>query len=188
MKRETNSQKYSKIIRLAASAVVAGSLMTGLSACQFRPLYSSDQGTVGYQGSSLANLSVAEVESRTAQQVRNHLIFLLAGGAAPVNPTHEVRLRISDTNTVLAARIKQNIDGGQKGNTAGSVKVTASYEIYDLQKKEIVYRGTRSASASYDQTSQSFSARRAQRDAENRAARELAEQLRFAIGSDFSKT
>lgn len=188
MKPETNSRKHSNIIRLVSAAVLSAGLMTGLSACQFRPLYSNDQGAVGYQGASLANLSVDEVETRTGQQVRNHLIFLLSGGAAPVNPTHEVRLRITDTNTVLAAKIKDFQDGVQKGNTAGSVRVTASYEIYDFQKKEVVYRGTRFASASYDQTSQSFSAKRAQRDAENRAARELAEQLRFAIGSDFSKS
>jgi len=60
--------------------------------------------------------------------------------------------------------------------------------IYDFASKQIIHRGSRFASAAYDKTSQSFASERAQRDAENRAAREVAEQLRFAIASDLSSS
>ena len=40
--------------------------------------------------------------------------------------------------------------------------------------------------AFYDRTGQVFANRRAERDAENRAAREAAESIRFAIASDLS--
>ncbi|MCB1423963.1 MAG: hypothetical protein KDJ69_16185 [Nitratireductor sp.] len=176
-----------KFTRKLAGGLSAFALAALLQACQFQPLYSSDSGTVANSSFALSSLSVAEVDSRVEQQVRNHLIFLLSGGAAPLNPSHEVRIRVSSNSRVLAARVKSG-QSSQIGNTAGSVELTASYEIYDFASKEIVHRGSRFASAAYDKTSQSFASERAARDAENRAAREVAEQLRFAIASDLSSS
>ena len=169
-----------------SNALLISMLGLSLTACQFQPLYSNADGSLSTQNSTLSNLSVAEVETRQGQQVRNHLIFLLAGGANPINPTHDVRLRVSTASTDLAAKISGN-GSTQLGNTAGQVRITASYEIYDTREKTVVYRGTRSAAASFDETSQQFAAARAERDAENRAAREVAEQLRLAIAADFNR-
>lgn len=175
----------SKIIGFAKAAVLISAL-TGLASCQFQPLYGTQAGTTGPSNIALSQVAVAEVNTREAQQVRNHLIFLLSGGARPTNPSHEVRLRIASTNSNLASAIADSTRT-QIGNTAGSVNITASYDIYDLSKQEIVARGNRETSASYDQTSQSFATERAKRDAENRAAKAVAEQLRLAIASEFNK-
>lgn len=174
-----------KIIKFAKAAIVLSAL-SGLAGCQFQPLYGTQAGTVGPSNIALSQISVAEVDTRQAQQVRNHLIFMLSGGAKPYNPSHEVRLRVTSTTTSLASAIRSN-NTGQIGNTAGSVSVTASYEIYDFAKKEIIARGRRETSASFDETSQSFATERATRDAENRAAKAVAEQLRLAISSDLNK-
>jgi len=188
---QNNCQVFLK--RMLKTGLLLGGMLVTLSACQFQPLYSSSAGTTGSQNFALSQMSVAEVDTREAQQVRNHLIFLLSGGSTPLDPTHEVRLRVTTTKKDLAAAISgglgQSTTGSRAsvGNTAGSVQISASYEIYDLAKKEIVFRGNRNANASFDQTSQTFASQRAERDAENRAAREVAEQLRFAIGSDLNR-
>lgn len=174
--------KFSRMAKIAVLAFVA----LGAAGCQFQPLYSSNSGTTGPSGVALSQVSVSEVDTREAQQVRNHLIFLLSGGASPVNPSHDVKLRVSSSTTNLAGAI-QSRTSSQIGNTAGSVQVTASYEVHDRSRNEIIARGTRQASAAFDQTSQSFANQRAERDAENRAAKALAEQLRLAIASDFNK-
>jgi LPS-assembly lipoprotein len=148
-----------------------------LPACQFRPMY----GSTG--GQALSGVSVADVDTREGQQVRNHLIFLLTGGTTPASPNQEVRLRVSSTVQGLAD-VSRNPVTNQVGNSAGAVTITASYDIYDFATKTITHSGRRSAQASFDKTSQSFANQRAQRDAENRAAREVAEQLRMAIASD----
>ncbi len=181
-----------KRTRSLAIAVMMGALAFGISACQFQPLYSSDAGTVGNQNLALSRISVAEVGSRAGQQVRNHLIFLLSGGSSPVDPSHEVRIRVTSTTTVLAGAIAGAIETGNarrnpSGNTAGSVQVTASYDLYDIAAERVIATGTRTTNAPFDRKSQSFAAQRAERDAESRAAREIAEQLRLAIGSDVSR-
>ncbi len=158
-------------------------LLVGFSitACQFQPLYGNT--AAPDQDADLANIAVAEVNNRVGQQVRNHLIFLMNGGSTPPDAAREIRLRITSTTSNLATKVT-DLETRQRGNTAGTVRVTASYEIYDRNESRIVARGSRAASASFDQTSQSFASERAERDAENRAARELAEYLRFAIASD----
>ncbi len=157
-----------------------------LVGCQFQPLYSTSGGTIAGSNVALSAVSVNEVETREAQQVRNHLIFLLTGGASPLNPAHSVNLRVSSNVATNASAISSSTTN-QLGNTAGSVRVNASYEIFDTAKNEVIARGNRETSASFDKTSQSFASNRAQRDAENRAAREVAEQLRLAIAADLGK-
>lgn len=172
------------INKLKSVGLVLGMLVVfaGLSGCQFQPLYGNGNNLAGGQSASLSGLYIEEVDTRAGQQVRNHLIFLLNGGASPFQPTHSVKLRVNAIDTTLAGAVA-NLDSNQIGNTAGNVRVSVSYEIFDVGSKEIIYRGQREARASYDKTSQSFATERARRDAENRAAREVAEQLRFAIAS-----
>lgn len=158
-----------------------------LGACQFQPLYASPQGAVGTGTHSLSGVSVAEVNDRDGQLVRNHLIFLISGGAEPVNPAHEIRLRVSSNARMLAASTRKIAGGQIIGNTAGSLVVTASYDIYDLATRSIIASGSRSASAAFDRTSQSFASDRAARDATERAARAVAEQLRLAIAADLGR-
>ena len=67
--------------------------------------------------------------------------------------------------------------------TAAIETVRASYTLVD-SNGTVVATGNRQFAASYDVPRQEFAAVRAQLDAENRAARELAELLRLAIAQD----
>lgn len=169
-------------------AITAATLLAlSLSSCTFQPLYTSPDGTIGSNNIALNTLSVAEVDTREAQQVRNHLIFLLSGGVSPIQPTHEVRLRVSKTTRTLAGAIRTE-DKLYRGKTAGSVVITATYDVYDLAKKATIATGRRTASAAFDKTDQSFANLRAERDATNRAAKEAAELIRLSISSDLTKS
>jgi len=157
-----------------------------LSSCQFQPLYSQSGPVVSNSGIPHASVKVSEVTTRSAQLVRNHLIFLLSGGSTPSNPAYDVKLRVSSNTQTLASRVA-NSESNQLGNTAGSVQVTASYDVYELATGEVVFRGNRTARAAFDKTSQSFASERAELDAEKRAAVEVAEQVRLAIAAGLAK-
>ena len=147
---------------------------TGLSACQFKPLHGSDQISSGASG-GLSTVSVSHVNSRVGQQVRNHLLFLLHGGNSSVEKTHEARIRVTWKNKLLS-----QITGIQD-SSAGTISVIVSYDLVDLATGKPIASGTRQADASYDRTGQVFANKRAERDAENRAAVEAAESVRLAI-------
>lgn len=164
------SSVFSPIVSMTAALFL-------LSACQFQPLY----GTNSSSNAQLTNIAVGEVDTRTGQQVRNHLLFLLNGGNAPIEPGYRAELRISSTNKTLA-----NVSDLQD-RTTGSIEISVSYSLIDLVTTKSVASGKRRAKAAYDRTGQSFANSRAERDAENRAAKEAAEAIRFALASDLSR-
>ena len=65
--------------------------------------------------------------------------------------------------------------------------LTATYVVTDITTGKQVAKGKRSIASAYDRPRQEFARRRAERDAENRAARELAELLQLAIAQEMSK-
>jgi LPS-assembly lipoprotein len=159
--------------------------LAALSACTVRPLYSNAAGAGTGTVAGLSSIAIKPVGTRYGQEVRNHLIFGLNGGAGqPANPLYWLTLNVT-ASASSAATIQRALE---EEPTASMMTVGASYTLTDAKTGEMVAQGRREASSSYDVPRQSFAAARAQRDAENRAARELAELLRLAIGQDLSKS
>jgi len=176
----SSSEENNLNFTFSRRAIVLGTCLL-LAGCQFQPLHGNRSPT-SQLGSGLANVSVSQVNSRVAQQVRNHLLFLLNGGADSADKTHEARIRVTWDNRQLASI------QGVRDNVSGTVTVTVSYDLVDLSSGDAIANGTRKTEASYDRTGQVFANRRAERDAENRAAKEVAESLRLAIAADLSKS
>lgn len=168
---------------ISAALVAMGLLSAG--ACTVRPLH-GEAGVTDGQGASaaLSSIEVMPVPTRQALEVRNHLIFLLSGGAGqPANPEFRLSLAVKSV-TESAATIQIARDNEP---SAGTVRMTASYLLTNTETGEVFSSGKRSTSASYDELRQEFATLRAERDAENRAARELAELLRLALVHDMSR-
>ncbi len=165
--------------------IVRGFLLIGLTlslaACQFQPLH-GDRSASGISSPGLSGVKVSQVNSRVGQQVRNHLLFLLNGGFGNAEKSHEARIRVTWSNR-QHARIQ-----GARDNVSGTITVVAVYDLVNLSDGQTIASGSRQAEAAYDRTGQVFANKRAERDAENRAAREAAESLRLAIASDLNKS
>lgn len=71
--------------------------------------------------------------------------------------------------------------------TASTITAIGSFTLTNMQG-ETIDRGTQRVAASYDVPRREFAALRARRDAEDRAARELAEMLRLVIAQELAKT
>lgn len=171
---------------LALGLLVAASVLSG---CTVRPLYArNDMAGTGLNGDAanaagLSDIGVAPVTSLDALAVRNQLIFLLNGGAGqPANPRYTVRLNIL---TIAQAAASIQIATDERA-TAAQVVMTSRYIVIDNQTGKPVATGRREMVSSYDVPRQEFAALRARRDAENRAARELAELLRLALAQDLA--
>lgn len=159
-----------------------------VSACTVRPLYSSAPLVAGSQvgaSAELASISIKPVKTRYAQQVRNNLIFALAGGGGePASPVYTLDLGV--TELVESAAVVQ-IQTDEDEPTAGTVTLTANYVLTDAKTGAVIATGKRSIPASFDKPVQEFASYRAQIDAENRAARELADLLRLSIAQNLAK-
>ena len=176
--------ELSRSLRRIAVAGLIGSLAL-VSACTVRPLYSNaplSPGSNASANSELAAIAVKPVKTRYAQQVRTNLIFGFGRGAGePASPLYSLDLSV--TEAVESSALVQ-VGTDEDEPTAGSVTLTASYTLTDMKTNAVITVGKRAITSSFDRPRQEFASYRAQIDAENRAARELAEALQLSIAQD----
>ena len=174
-----------RLLRRIALAGLVGSLAL-ISACQVRPLYSSAPLSTGSTANAeMASIAIKPVRTRYAQQVRNNLIFGFGRGAGePASPLYSLDLGVSE-GVESSALVQNGTD--QDEPTAGSVTLTAGYTLTDVKTGAVIAVGKRAITSSFDRPRQEFASYRAQIDAENRAARELAEALQLSIAQDLAR-
>ena len=103
------------------------------------------------------------------------------GQGAPANPVYELELGITKLNEVSA--FVQIADEDQP--TARTLTLISSYRL--TKAGQPIATGRRQVASQYDVPRQEFASLRAEIDAENRAARELAELLRLAVAQDLKR-
>ncbi len=180
------SDVFSRWSRVAAAISVV--MMAGLLAgCQMRPLYGEASGTM----EKLATVSVSNAGDRITQDVRNQLIFLMSGGAGePATAQYNVKIAVGSSasstevqNYDLTTRTNNNYDGPYPGR----VMMNGTYVLTRISDGQILRSARRSVTAQVDLPQQEFAKIRAIRDAENRAARELAEIIRTDIAATLGR-
>lgn len=167
----------------------AGALLTAalLGGC-FQPLYGEHSPTGGPGiGEALSSVKVLQIKApngtepaRVAVEVRNQLIFDLTGGTGESPPTHELTVILGTTRQPII------VSGNLVTNTE-IVALNATYNLKELASGKTVVTGATSASATYDVPSavQRFVRIRGFRDAENRAAKLVADHIRDRLASYF---
>ena len=177
------------IARLARLAAVLA--LAGLTGGCFQPIYGeraaygSASPGIGYK---MAGVEVAPIDApngsriaRIGVNVRNDLIFELTGGGSPASATHRLKVNLSATTQQVIVDI----------NTARpdiqNYALNASYTLTDLATGKVVVGGTTFARVSYDIPGQEqrFAGARGLRDAEDRAAKDIAENIRSRLASYF---
>jgi LPS-assembly lipoprotein len=173
---------------LRALAIATG-LALATSACTVRPLYMKDDpasaGASAGMAAELASIAVKPVTTRYAQLVRNELIFLLHGGAGETaSPRYMLDLNVSSQRMSSATAPASSSDDVNVP-TSAILTLTGTYTLTDATSTKVIASGTRNVTSSIDVPRQQYAALRAENDAQQRAARELAQLLRFAIAQDF---
>ena len=149
--------------------------------CTVEPLNASapsglSSGTQAFDTrAALREISVDPVSTRVAQQVRNRLLFSMHGGAPVETGKYALTLTVRNTTRVLATPLNGDVA------KAAQVRVEGAYLLRERSNGAVVAKGRRAAVAAYDRTDQLFANKRAERDAQNRAAFELAERLRVDL-------
>jgi LPS-assembly lipoprotein len=158
-----------------------------LAACGnsgFRPLYGATPSGAGLQ-ERLAQLDVAAIPGRVGQRIRNELVFQSSGGGELLPPTH--RLEVSITESVLTTLVTP------LGDSAGQIyALQANFKLVDIKTKQVVLQGTSHGRAAFERFTNTstvpgqsgqwtYSNVRARDDAENRAARVVADDLKTRV-------
>jgi LPS-assembly lipoprotein len=162
-----------RLLRGLSLVLAATPILTACGSDGIRPLYGVTPSGAGLQ-ERLAQLEVATIPGRVGQRIRNELIFQATGGAPPLPPSH--RLEVTTNETIQSTLVK--IDG----DSAGQIyQLTASFKLISIKDKRVVLQGTSHARASFERFASIYSNVRARDDAENRAARTVAEDLKSRV-------
>jgi LPS-assembly lipoprotein len=173
-----------RISRLTLTFVLAG-LVAGC----FQPLY-GERSLAGGPGinDALAAVDVSQIVapngtplSRIAVETRNQLLFGLTGGGHAAPPTHKLVITLTSTNLSVIVDIYTNRPDIE------NFGIDATYSLTEIATNKVVLTSQTFSRVSYDIPGQQqrFARQRALRDAENRAANVIAEQIRTRLASYF---
>ena len=161
-------------------AVAFTALLT-LGGCGFQPLYAERPGG-GSAQDDLAAITIETQDTRLGQEIYNGLVFAFTGGGAPAPARYYLDLTISRALSDVGIL---EISGTPKTE---NLKVTVSFRLIDRASNEKLLEGQTFAEASFDRSNQRFANLRAERDAENRAARVIAADIRTRIAAYFASS
>jgi LPS-assembly lipoprotein len=173
-----------RFIRLAAVLALAG-----LTAGCFQPLYGDKAATRGTGiGDKLSSVEVAPIDvpngtrlARVSVELRNGLIFGMTGGGPAATPNYKLVVRLTASQSQVIVDI----------NTARpdiqNYGIDATYTLTDITTGKAVISGQTFSRVSYDIPGQQqrYAGDRGLRDAENRAAQVIADNIRSRLASYF---
>lgn len=165
--------------RLAMLAVVLGA--AALAGGCFQPLYAENTRSVtgGSIKDTLKEVEVPEIKGLIGHYLRNELVFELDGGG---EPDRTKRLKF---DTRIAESIEVVTVDYQNGRADSAILVaTATWTVTEIGSGKVVSKGTNVVRAPYERSSQRFATVRAARDAQVRAAKNLATLIRGQMAAD----
>jgi LPS-assembly lipoprotein len=169
---DRGSRKHS---RFGAIGVLVAALALG--ACSVQTLYGPTNFTEGSAvQSTLTRISVSEVTDRVGQQVRNRVIFQMAGGKAITNPLYNMTLSVTSREIGLGITVTE-------ASPVYSIIVQATFTVTKVGTGEVLVTGTAGANASYNYVNQIYANTRAKLDAEDRAAEQVGNQIATRVAA-----
>jgi LPS-assembly lipoprotein len=146
-----------------------------LGACGFRPLHADIDGT-GSASEKLAAMQIAPIPGRVGQQLRNELIFKSTGGG--LAPPAEYRLNIAIRERVTSTLVERTGDAKRQ-----IYNLDAKFTLTRMSDKTELLKGSSFARAGFERFESIFSNVRARYDAENRAAKTVAQDLKARLSA-----
>jgi LPS-assembly lipoprotein len=149
-----------------------------LAGCGIQPLYGTTAGG-SRLAAAMAGVDVTPIPGRVGQRVRNELIFENTGGSGQAPSTYKLDIVVKES--VINELVK--ISGDAKGQV---YELDATFKLISNDGR-VVLEGKATSRAAYERFETIFSNVRARYDAENRAARTVAESIKVRIAAYLSQ-
>lgn len=172
------SKRTRKPAIAAAAAVLA---LAGLAACGYKPLY-GDNSTASRPEvrASMADVQIMPIRDRVGQLVRNSLIDRMTPAGQGETGRYRLDVRLEERREELAIRRDETA-------TRANLHLTAVYRLHDNASGAVVSSGTSFATTSYNLVRNEFAAQSALRDARQRGADLIAEDITYQVAAYFNR-
>jgi len=146
-----------------------------LSACGFHPLYG--EAGKGSAAESLASVYVEPIPDRVGYELRNDLVDLFQSPAEPAGLPYHLKIELKTEQKGFALQHNASI-------TRYTYHLTAKYSLTDSGGK-VIKKGEMHSLASYNVVQSPFATVVSGKDAEDRAAQDIANRLQVELGVYF---
>ncbi|MGH6815154.1 MAG: LPS assembly lipoprotein LptE [Hyphomicrobiaceae bacterium] len=167
--------KQFPMLRWAPVAVVVSVLAAGCGEGGFRPMYAATADGSALS-EKLAAIEFATIPGRVGQRIRNELVFESTGGGGQQGSAY--RLEVTVTESLTSTLVQ--VTGDSKSQI---YNLEAKFRLVRLKDKKLALEGTSHARAAFERFPSIFSNVRAREDAENRAAKSIASDLRTRLAA-----
>jgi LPS-assembly lipoprotein len=171
------------VLRRLSSVVCLAALVAGC----FQPLYGERTLTgepslrAAFRGIDVAQIDApgGSALARLAVEVRNAILFDFTGGGSQTPPTHRLVIKLSTSTSSII------VDPTTARPEFEITALDAQYRLIEVASNKLVMDGSATARVSYDIPGQQqrFAMLRGQRDAQSRAAKVIADQIRTRVAS-----
>lgn len=151
--------------------------LTALSGCGFKPLYGRDSSSVVPEFEQIA---VAQPEDRSSQQLRNYLLDTLTPRGEPGRPRYMLEYKLSESVGAVFVTRSEEI-------TRNNLQMTVTAVLRDYDTGRTIYTVSTNSQASYNLTLADYSNLVSERNARERALKDLSEQIRLRLGNYFDR-
>lgn len=156
-----------------------GPLVAACGSGGFQPMYAAN-----LDGRSLsqamAQVSVTTIPGRVGQRVRNELIFQTTGGGAAQEKAYKLDI-------VLRERLTSQLVDAQGDAESQIYHLDADFQLTERNGGAVILKGQSFGRAGFQRFQTIYANVRAKRDAENRAARTVARDVRTRIEAALSR-
>lgn len=146
----------------------------------FQPLYG--EGTVSKVGGNVRNamlgIDVPEIKGLVGHYLRNELVFEFDGGGAP---DRQKILKLEATTKESLEVITVDYANGRADSA--TLIATVDWQLLRVGSNEVVASGQSVVRAPYERSQQRFASLRAARDAQIRAAKNLAQLIKARVAA-----
>lgn len=163
--------------RIVLCAVLA---VAGPSACGFRPLYATPGAAPGVASAAAGQLAAVYVDGipdRLGQQLRNALHTRLTPAGEPSAPQYRLAVKLTESLEGLGHRKDAKA-------TLGRLSLTANFTMHDATGGPLL-SGTSRSFVSFNYLGPRYASIAMERDAEERAISEVAEDIRRQLAVYF---
>ena len=175
--------------RAGLSKAAAALAFAALAGGCFQPLY-GERSLTGAPAlrEQLSAVDILQIEapkgtdeSRLAVEIRNALLFDFTGGSGSAPPMYRLKIAISTTRSSIIVDIQTSRPDIE------NYGINATYSLTEITSGKVVVTGQTFARVSYDIPGQEqrFARLRGLRDAESRAAKVIADNIRSRLASYF---
>ena len=165
-------------------AIALGLAVLAIGGCGFQPLYQKQPASDAViddlaQVQILNPRDTIDHDDRLGQIVKNLLLDRLNPRGRPPTPFYTLEVKIRTTKTELGFKITDEA-------TRAKLALNATYVLGEKKTKAILFRGTSRSVNSYNIVSSDFATLSAEKNAKDRAAREIADDIKLRLGIFFN--